>query len=229
MTKFQRYAVYYAPPRGGALEAFGAAWLGWDVRIGASVSYPQIEGLPAPISELTATPRKYGFHGTLKPPFVLADGCTPADLRAGLERFAAEVSAFALERLVVSRLGGFVALTPEGDTGPLSRLACGVVEALEGYRAPLSAAALAKRPAAGLSPRQEALLTRFGYPYVFDQFRFHMTLTGRLDGPVADAVRARLEAHLAPILAEPVPVADLALFGEDAQGRFHEIDRVPLA
>ncbi|MEM9270403.1 MAG: DUF1045 domain-containing protein, partial [Pseudomonadota bacterium] len=190
---------------------------------------PDIDGLPAPISELTKTPRKYGLHGTLKPPFALADGVGYADLLAAVEAFAAEMPRFALDGLVISRLGGFVALAPRGDTWPLTRLACGVVEALEPFRAPLSEAALAKRRAGGLSPRQEALLQRFGYPYVMDQFRFHLTLTGKLPEAEAEAVRHVLARHLETLLAGPVPVRDLALFGEDPQGRFHEITRGPLA
>ena len=39
----------------------------------------------------------------------------------------------------------------------------------------------------GLTDRQEALLTQWGYPYVMEEFRFHITLTGALDPAHLDA------------------------------------------
>ena len=72
MEEFKRYAVYYAPEP-GAFANFCARWLGWDAITGAEVAHAEVAGLPCPVSELTETPRKYGFHGTLKPPFHLSD------------------------------------------------------------------------------------------------------------------------------------------------------------
>ena len=66
---FTRYAIYYLPPA-GALADFGARWLGWDVRRGAAAVQLDLPGL----RDATEAPRKYGFHGTLKPPFRLAEG-----------------------------------------------------------------------------------------------------------------------------------------------------------
>lgn len=66
--QFRRYGLYYTP-RPGALAEFGAAWLGWDPVAGQSMAHPAIDGLPRDISEITASPRKYGLHGTIKPPF----------------------------------------------------------------------------------------------------------------------------------------------------------------
>ena len=57
MPRFARYAVYYTPEP-GPLADFGAAWLGWDIATGAEVAHPDLPGLPRPVTELTATPRK---------------------------------------------------------------------------------------------------------------------------------------------------------------------------
>ena len=34
MTEWRRHAIYFAPPEGDPLAAFGAAWLGWDPAAG---------------------------------------------------------------------------------------------------------------------------------------------------------------------------------------------------
>ena len=73
---FRRYAIYFAPRPRRALARFGAAWLGWDAEAGADRDGPELAGLPRPRAEIVATPRRYGFHATLKAPFRLARGAT---------------------------------------------------------------------------------------------------------------------------------------------------------
>jgi putative phosphonate metabolism protein len=225
MTAFRRHAVYYTPPP-GAFADFGAGWLGWDVAQGARVPRTlDVEGA----EEITATPRRYGFHATLKPPFRLAEGRDAADLRAAVAEVAAASPAIRGARLHLQRLGPFLALVPATDHAPFSRLADAMVRELDAFRLPPSDAEVTRRRAAGLSPAQDAHLLRWGYPYVFEEFRFHMTLSGKIDPATAD----RVEAALAPVLAEVVPVpfdiTDVTLAGEDEDGYFHELHRYTLS
>jgi putative phosphonate metabolism protein len=222
-----RWAVYYLPPP-GALATAGAAWLGWDVEGGAPCPHPDLPSLPASAADLTATPRRYGFHATIKPPFRLADGRSEGDLIAATAAFCAHARPVTLEGLVLTDLDGFLALTPAGETAALAALAAAVVADLDGFRAPAPPDEVARRRAAGLTPRQDALLDRWGYPYVMEEFRFHMTLTGRLDPAQADAVAGVLGPWLAPVLPRPFVLGHLALAAEDAQGRFHRVARWPL-
>ena len=226
--QFSRYAIYYTPPN-GALATFGAQWLGWDIETGCAVPHPAISGLPAPISEMTATPRKYGLHGTIKPPFRLADGTTTDGLKAAFSDLAAQLPAVSLDGLELTRLGGFLALTIRGDQTPLADLAGSVVQGLDAFRARPSEAELERRRKANLSPRQEELLMQWGYPYVMDEFRFHITLTGRLGRKDAETTKAALAPHIATLLPAPFSVGDLTLVGEDENGMFHEIHRYTLS
>lgn len=225
--EFQRYAIYYTAPT-GPLADFGAAWLGWDVATGLPVQHPHIHGLDEDISNLTKTPRKYGFHGTIKPPFRLAPGTTAADLSAATRSLCRTLTPLTLQGLELSRLGRFLALTVTGDTAPLSDLASKVVQSLDPFRAPASEAELAKRRKANLSDRQDAYLMQWGYPYVMDEFRFHLTLTGRLKENQAAAVHNALTPALVNVMPSPFQIHDLTLVGEDAQGQFHEIERYKL-
>lgn len=219
---YTRFAIYYLPPD-GALADFGAAWLGWDVGTGAPVDQPDVPGL----DDVTMTPRKYGFHGTLKPPFRLAEGETPEALAAACADMAASCAPARAEGLALTPLGRFLALTPLGDTAGIARVAGTCVRALDGFRAPAPEAELARRRKAGLSARQEANLLAWGYPYVMEEFRFHLTLTGRL--PKAELPTWMMEAAgLLPELPAPFALDAVALVGERADGRFESIQRYTL-
>jgi len=223
MDGFTRYGLYVVPD--GALYRAGADWLGWDSVAGAEVAQPELPGLPDAAAMLTATPRRYGFHGTIKPPFRLAAGTDAQGLDAAARAFCATRPPVVVPRIEVRRLGGFVAIVPTAPSAPLSDMAAATVEAFEPFRAPLTEAELAKRRKSGLSDRQEALLARWGYPYVREEFRFHMTLTGKLSAAAADRARDVLDTHLAPHLDAPFAIGGLCLTGEDVEGRFHLVHR----
>lgn len=224
----KRYAIYYAPEP-GPLADLAAHWLGWDAAAGRALPHPDLAGLPRPVAEITATPRKYGFHGTIKPPFRLAPGQSPEALHRACTDLAAHLAPVTLDGLHLSQLGGFLALTPQGGASALADLAATVVRALDAFRAPPTQAEIARRKPDRLSPRQRALLDQWGYPYVMEEFRFHLTLTGDLPPPEADAVAAALRPHLAPHLPRPFTIRDLCLFGEATDGMFRILHRYTLS
>lgn len=220
VPEYKRYAIYYLPPH-GPLAQFGAEWLGWDVVAG--ISAERSDALPVDPTALTQTPRKYGFHATIKPPFRLAEDVDVTGLTEAFEGFCSGQAPVVLEALEVARLGRFLALIPTGHTAALNALAGAAVEALDTYRAPLNDAELARRRQSRLTPRQETLLAQWGYPYVMDEFRFHMTLTSKLPKAEAIALQPELARYLAPILPKPFSIDRLSLVGEDASGMFHAI------
>lgn len=213
-----RYALYTAPDATHPLWSAAASWLGRDPE--ADTARHAI--LPGWLAagrwqEITAEPRLYGFHGTLKPPFALAADTNPAALTEALRHFAADIDVPPV-MLTVAALSGFLAIVPAGPAPALNALADRCVEAFDRFRAAPDAAELARRRQAGLSAVQEQHLLRWGYPYVFDQFRYHMTLTGRLAEPERSRLQAWLTDHLAPALAAPVPL-QLALFAQADRGQ----------
>ena len=228
MDGFTRYALYFAPPP-GPLADFGAAWLGWDPRSGRKLAHPALPGLPMPVASITRTPHKYGLHGTLKPPFRLAQGFDVSELHNAVEALSSSLEPVLLDGLKLARVDGFLALVPEGDTIPLALLAARIVEALDAFRAPPSETELERRRQVGLSPRQEILLQKWGYPYVMEEFRFHLTLTGTLTDAEAAAVATVLRPALEPITPAPLRIRDICLFGEGQDGRFHNLHRYTLS
>jgi putative phosphonate metabolism protein len=228
MNQMKRYAVYYAPPPGGFAERT-AAWLGWDAAQSAPVAQPVIAGLPMALSDLTADPRKYGFHGTLRAPFRLADDVNEAELHQHLSGMTRGLRSVTLDGLRLQSLDEFLALTPMGDVSALRILAQRIVEATDSLRAPLNDDDIARRRPESLSPRQRDYLMRWGYPHVMELFQFHLTLTGRLSVADTETVLPILQDYIAPVLPQPFVIDDICLFGEDAQGRFHLMHRYALS
>ncbi|BBK31762.1 putative phosphonate metabolism protein [Stella humosa] len=227
----RRFAVYFAPPAESPLARFAAGWLGH-----CPEGYPAAAGPPVPgisdarMGELVADAARYGFHGTLKPPFRLAEGRTEQDLSAAMTVLARRFEPFTLPPLRLVAIGGFLALVPAHPCARLEAVASACVTELDRFRRPPDEAELARRRRARLSERQEQMLARWGYPYVLDEFQFHLTLTARLDPAEAALIRPVLDRLTAPLIGQPLPFADLALFIQPAAGAPFTIERrFPLA
>ncbi|MEC8667009.1 MAG: DUF1045 domain-containing protein [Pseudomonadota bacterium] len=225
---YSRYAIYYTTGP-GPLSDFAAAWLGWDIETGTPRAHPDLPGLPLAIDKITQTPRKYGFHATIKPPFRLAPGRTGDELLRDARALVASQGRVTLDGLSLSQRGRFLALTVTGETEALNTLAATMVRDLDHFRAPATQDELTRRRAARLSPRQDALLLDWGYPYVFEEFRFHMTLSGKLSEDVMPAVRDRLRIALDPLLQGPVTIGTLSLAGERPDKMFEILEHLPLS
>jgi putative phosphonate metabolism protein len=208
-----RVAIYWAPELDDPLHAAGSAWLGRDAETAARVPQPAIPGL----AEITADPRGYGLHATLKPPFRLATRYQ--DFIADAARWATGLAPFALPPLSVQDLKGFLALRETAPCPPLHALADSAVSALDHHRAPPTEEELARRRKAKLSPVHEALLERWGYPYVMEEWQFHITLTHRLLPEEAARIRPLAEAHFAGLVEQPRVVGTVCVFTQAAPGQ----------
>ncbi|MBB4187045.1 putative phosphonate metabolism protein [Sinorhizobium terangae] len=214
-----RYAIYFALPADDRLTQTAAHWLGRDAFIDGALSWPEVPALGRENQmALTADPRRYGFHGTLKAPFELAEGKSEADLLAAFDEFAAEIEAFEVPRIVLHQIGPFFALVPAEDCPPLRSLAEQAVRRFEPFRAPLSDADIARRNPERLTRRQREYLTTWGYPYVFEEFQFHMTLTGPVPKETQPVMRETLTAAFEEFTGKPLDVATIALFVEPHRG-----------
>lgn len=214
-----RYALYYAPPPDGPLEQFGTSWLGRHHATGEALPQPSVPGIePDRLARLTASPRRYGFHSTLKAPFCLARGRRPEALHDAVAEFAANMEAFILPPLVVDDLKGFVALVPSAPAPKLDQLAADCVRSFDAWRAPMTNDERARRLKSPLTARQLKQLESFGYPHVFDDFKFHMTLTERLVAADKAILLPFLHDHSAQIAAEPLVVDAIAIFEQPTPG-----------
>lgn len=215
-----RYAAYFAPAIDSAWWRAGSSWLGRCAARGDVLPQPAVPGISAADQQrLTASPRRYGWHATLKAPFALAPGVDLQILRTCLLSVCHGQRPFEMPALRVALLDDFLALVPDEDSSALDAVARACVIGLHALAAPPPAAELERRRAAGLTPEEDALLSRWGYPFVMQRFRFHLSLTGLLRGTEPSAVQALREAgrewfaRLPPCRFESV-----ALFAESTPG-----------
>jgi putative phosphonate metabolism protein len=225
-----RYAIYYAPDADDPLWRFGCGYIGYDAETGADCSIPQIPALSHDdwIAR-THEPRRYGFHATLKAPFHLAEGTSEALLIESLRQFVSRREAVSLSGLDVRAIGNFAALTPLEPNAELMELARDCVTHFDVFRAPLSEGDMARRLAAPLTVRQKELLKAWGYPYVMEEFRFHMTLTSSLSASELDMVVAELALRFREQIGRHhLMIQAVALFRQDTRdSRFRLHHRFP--
>jgi hypothetical protein len=197
------------------------------MQAGERVAHPALPNLALSLAQITQSPRKYGLHATIKPPFRLASGVSRAALEDACVGLCQAQMLFPIGALQLTPLGRFLALCPP-ESGALSDFAAKCVRDLDRFRAPPTAAELARRQAGGLTIRQQANLAAWGYPYVLEDFRFHITLTGRLPKRDMPDVQNILGTALMPLIPPDLTFGDLALAAEDENGQFHLLRRFPL-
>jgi putative phosphonate metabolism protein len=220
-VNFSRYAIYYIPDL--PLFQIGSDWLGWNSITGQETL------LSADHRRITDRPRKYGFHATVKSPFALASHSTQGDLQDAFQAFCATVPPATGGTLKISRLGRFLAMTQDVQSNAVTELAASTVSHFDKFRAPLSDQDIEKRRQRRLTPQQDELLLRWGYPYVMQEFKFHMTLTGSLAANEIDAIEQRANTRFQKFIGQPLSIASLALLGEDRDsGHFHVVDKLSL-
>lgn len=226
-----RYAIYFLPAPEEPLYRFGCAVLGYDAYGDSGRALPAAISTAADWDALTQQPRQYGFHATLKAPFHLADSTDEVELRHALDAMASERRSIPLIEPEATTLGSFLAVTPKSPSTPLHQLANDCVVGFDRFRAPLSPSARQQRTDKGLSPQQITNLDLWGYPYVFEEFRFHMTLTG----PIKANERTKVLLILQRLMAEtgadkPIAIDRLVLLRQDSpQSPFRVISHAQLA
>ena len=116
-------------------------------------------------------------------------------------------------------LDQFLALIPEREVTQVTLLEEQCVKVLNDYAEPLGPEELSRRRSAGLSSHEDALLLRWGYPYVLERFRFHCSLTGSLASATRQEVSALTQAaHQYFDQLPPCIFDSLAIFVEPTRG-----------
>jgi len=225
-----RYAIYFSPEPESDLWLFGSRWLGRDSATGDKIKRLTVSAItPERQREITAAAALYGFHATIKPPFRLAKGHDLETLDEALEAFAASYQPVTLPALEVAELDGFIALQPTEPSERLQKLAADCVRAFDHFREPPSKMELERRRQVELSDTQRKMLDAWGYPYVMDEFRFHMTLTGRLEAAERKAVLADLQELGKDIAGKAVCIDVLTLLQQkSAEEPFEVVKCYPL-
>ena len=226
-----RFAIYYSPEADTPLWELGTGWLGRDA-LNNSLVTPRhaVEVSELERQALTYTPAHYGLHATLKAPFELNAGTSYEELCEKLSVFAAAYRRFRLPSLTLRNMDDFVALVPEKPSERLNALAQSCVEVFDEFRMPLSQRELSYRQSTPLTRQQHELLLKWGYPYVMEAFRFHITLTNRTYRNQCDRVIAGMRDGVEKLNRCGVDFDGLCLFYQaDRRQPFTLLERFSFA
>jgi putative phosphonate metabolism protein len=216
-----RYAVYFSPEPGSPLDEFGRHWLGREETTTTKqrLTLPVVPGVPTErVRALTESTWRYGFHGTLKPPFELNPASSREALLAAAGIFAKSLAPVELPPMELAVIGKFIALTPAASSAGLESLAAQCVRAFEGFRVPLTAEQTANYMRNKLTVHQTQMLEHWGYPYVMEEFRFHISLTDRIDDAnERNAMMKAVQTSVGKVVNTPIVVRDLSVF--------HQVER----
>ena len=213
-----RFAIYFTPAHDAPLSSAARSWIGRDAFHGKPVDVAPSATLSAvQIEDLSSFPRHYGFHGTLKAPFYLKED-NPDRLRNAVRDFSDGITPFKTAPLQLTPLMNghrHLTLMPEDRSEALQKLADDCVRFFEPFRAPLTEDDIQRRKPNQLTERQRGYLQMWGYPYVFEDFRFHLTLSRALEDEEVKAAHDAAQNHFKAQLGQPLLVDGSALFRQD--------------
>jgi len=223
---YERYAIYYAPLENSELDIFGKCWLGWDPYKGSQTNKSDFSKLPdfEKFSKFVVAPKQYGFHGTIKAPFRLKDGFTYNDLENQVGEISKQIHSFYLDQLIIKKLGNFIGLIPTNNL-KVNAVSNKFVKELDYLRDELSESEIKKRKPHKLTSNQKQLLFKWGYPYVFNEFKFHLTLTSKLNNVEIDDVFKSLQNILKQVNLNKISFNNICIFGQKSDEKFYFIKK----
>ena len=224
---YKRYAIYYAPIENPELDLFGKCWLGWDPYKGVETTKSDLSKLPSfkKFSSLVLTPKQYGFHGTIKAPFRLKNEYTYNDLENKVREISKQIHSFYFDQLIIKKLGNFIGLIPTNNL-KINAVSNKFVEELDYLRDELSESEIKKRKPHKLTSNQKQMLFKWGYPYVFNEFKFHLTLTGKLRIEEIDNVYKYLQTILKSVNLRKIHFKSICIFGQKTDEKFYFIKKI---
>jgi hypothetical protein len=228
-----RHAAYYAPAEGSPLAQLGAQWLGRCAQSRRAIRQPDFPTIsPATFYACTAAAARYGWHATMKAPFALKPSLEMDAIPRAFSALAQSKKALTLPPLTLRNMGDYLALVPNAASSALQELAFDCVRALHPLAEPLSDQQLVQRRRTPLNASQDAMLLQWGYPFVGEEFQWHMTLTGSLRGVTDGELQALQEAALqwfGPVLNQAVELDAICWFVEPVAGSdLYEVQRFAL-
>ena len=236
MTNYKRVAIYFLPKKNSSLENFGKNLLGRDINKKKKISLTRRQKYFISrgftffdeLKDYCEQPAKYGFHATLKAPFRLKRNVKTKNFYDVISHIAAQHSRFKIKGLKIVYSKKFTFITSRKPNKLLRNLENDLVKHLDTFRAELNKTEIKKRIPDSLTFKQNKYLKEWGYPFVFDQFKFHMTLMNQNNNKLSNKQKLELEKLIYKISNNVIEFNEISLLGENKNGHFEEIKRFKL-
>ena len=236
MTNYKRVAIYFLPKKNSSLENFGKNLLGRDINKKKKISLTRRQkyfinrGFTYfdELKDYCEQPAKYGFHATLKAPFRLKRNVKTKNFYDVISHIAAQHSRFKIKGLKIVYSKKFTLITSRKPNKLLINLENDLVKHLDTFRAELNKTEIKKRIPDSLTFKQNKYLKEWGYPFVLDQYKFHMTLMNQNNNKLSNKQKLELEKLIYKISNNLLEFNEISLLGENKNGYFEEIKRFKL-
>jgi alpha-D-ribose 1-methylphosphonate 5-triphosphate synthase subunit PhnG len=216
-----RYAVYYVPDQDSDLYRLGSSLLGYSLREGKELPMAALPGAGAP-GEYSKKASVYGFHSTVIAPFRTQRG--KEGIASAIALALSKHAPFRLAPLRLRLLNGFPALCAEGPMDGFQALEKSLLEALYPLFLPPDPESLGRR--GELNPKQLGYFWKWGYPFVLDEHRFHMTLG---DPNSSDGYIGALKNYFPASSTDALVFGKVTLCAQESPGsRFISLGDFPL-
>lgn len=223
-TRYKRYAIYYVPEQSDALLQLADDWFGRSTLTGKPTKRPNIPGLSSKkIQSITKTAARYGFHGTLKAPFRLARSATERKFLEAVAALASDLDAARAIKMSLDYSSGFIAIRPSEEDHALRGIGDLCVIALDIFRAPVNTLERMARIQPKLSQEEAQFLLLWGYPYIFNRFRFHMTLTDPILSREKNKIYTILKDYFETALSAPLNIESICVCGDPGNGQSFDV------
>ena len=237
MKKYSRYAIYYAPPKESSLEEFGRYWFGWDplnaklINNKQRINYLNRFGIKnlKNIDKNVLIAKKYGFHGTLIPPFKLNKNYSTNKLFKKTDEIAKKFKKFKFYKFKLKKINNFYAFVQNKKNSNINKISNRLVKELFKFRSPLTKKEIDKRNPSKLSKLQLNILHKWGYPYLMSEFKFHMTIASEVTGNKLYFELKKIEKNKKIILNEINNFDKIYIFGENQKGMFENLENFSLS
>ena len=211
-----RYAIYFAPSETSKIGQFGRLLLKRTAK--KMVDEGMLTDLPKELHrKIIKTPQHYGFHGTLKAPFELHPDYNLYHLDTTLIKFCSSFPDFSIKSLKLQIIAEFIALVPNGEVERLYQLHRKLTEEFNYLCGPLSDFDRDRFLARGLTNGQKKYLCRYGYPFILDSFKFHLTLTSSLTENEQTTCLELLDNMIVDFKDERLSVDRVCLFKQETR------------
>lgn len=226
----ERYFIAYAPSPKSEIWALGSAWLAFNAATNKIPEKSFTLGLPPEIHLKTVLPaRKTGFNAILVAPFNLRIGVSQENLCEKLTNFSESLSPFRTCLMKVKATGNKIGIEPLSLDNNIQDLANITVRHFNHFRDIPPEKPINPKLKEVLTERQIDNLTKWGYPYYFEDFKFIMPLTGAVPLPMIELLTKNLQNIFSKQLSQGLNIDSLTLFKQENHSKpARMIRRFPL-
>lgn len=208
-----RYIISFAPKSTSMFWKLGALWFGYDASRNAYTKNTLVPGMPKEHHDAAVTTaRRSGFNIILTGPFQLTAGMPEELLKTTISLYCQSLSTLQTGPLSIIETAHKLSISAQEISPQVQKLADDIVLEFNAFRLPANPLPEDSPIRAALTPGQLKNLIEWGQPYIFEELKFQIPLTGRLPEKMSGPLKSFLEGRFIECLKTGFEIDNLSLF-----------------